>query len=57
MLSERILIVEDEPVVALDLQHTLEEMGHEVVSISECFEEAIESVINFNPSLVMMSPL
>lgn len=54
MLSERILIVEDEPVVALDLQHTLEEMGHEVVSISECFEEAIESVINFNPSLVMM---
>ena len=54
MLTERILIVEDEPVVALDLQHTLEEMGHEVVSISECFEEAIESVIQHSPSLVMM---
>lgn len=54
MYTERILIVEDEPVVALDLQHTLEEMGHEVVSISECFEEAIESVIQHSPSLVMM---
>lgn len=54
MFTERILIVEDEPVVALDLQHTLEEMGHEVVSISECFESAIESVIKHSPTLVMM---
>lgn len=54
MYTERILIVEDEPVVALDLQHTLEDMGHEVVSISECFESAIESVIKHSPTLVMM---
>ncbi len=54
MIAERILIVEDEPVVALDLQHTLEEMGHEVVSISECFESAIQSVIEHSPTLVMM---
>lgn len=54
MQTERILIVEDEPVVALDLQQTLEEMGHEVVAISHNFESAVESVIRDNPSMIMM---
>jgi len=54
MHTERILIVEDEPVVALDLQQTLEEMGHEVVAINSDFESAIASVIARKPSLVMM---
>ncbi|MBC3807437.1 EAL domain-containing protein [Undibacterium seohonense] len=54
MQTERILIVEDEPVVALDLRQTLEEMGHEVVAISHSFETAMESVIRDNPSLIMM---
>ena len=54
MTSERILVVEDEPVVALDLRHTLQEMGHEVVSIRTSFKSAIDAVEEFNPSLVFM---
>ncbi|MBR7801383.1 two-component system response regulator [Undibacterium fentianense] len=54
MQVERILIVEDEPVVALDLQQTLEEMGHKVLAISHSFETALEAVVREQPSLVMM---
>lgn len=54
MKFERILVVEDEPVVALDLQQTLEGMGHEVCSIRTSFKSAIEAVEEFSPSLVLM---
>lgn len=54
MQAERILIVEDEPVVALDLQQTLMEMGHQVVSIATSFSEAIAAVHQDQPSLVLM---
>lgn len=54
MQVERILIVEDEPVLALDLQQTLEEMGHEVCSIRNSFESALDAVAEFSPSLVLM---
>ncbi|CAN5827147.1 hypothetical protein BH11PSE12_BH11PSE12_14370 [soil metagenome] len=54
MKFEKILIVEDEPVVALDLQQTLEEMGHEVCSIRSSFLTAIDAVERFSPSLVLM---
>ena len=40
MAAERILVVEDEPVVALDLQQTLREMGHDVVSIRTSFKSS-----------------
>ena len=32
--SGRILIIEDEPIIALDLQHIIEEMGHELTGIA-----------------------
>ena len=54
MTNERILVVEDEPVVALDLKQTLQAMGHEVVSIRTSFKSAIEAVEQLNPSLVFM---
>lgn len=54
MKIERILVVEDEPVVALDLQQTLQEMGHDVCSIRTSFTSAIEAVEQFSPSLVLM---
>ncbi len=54
MTVERILVVEDEPVVALDIQQTLMEMGHEVCSIRTSFKSAIEAVEEFSPSLVLM---
>ncbi|STQ89352.1 two-component system response regulator [Iodobacter fluviatilis] len=54
MKAENILIVEDEPVVALDLQQTLEEMGHQVCAISISMEGAIEAVASHQPSLLLM---
>lgn len=54
MQVERILIVEDEPVLALDLQQTLEEMGHDVCSIRNNFQAALDAVEEYSPSLVLM---
>ena len=54
MQAEKILVVEDEPVVALDLQQTLEKMGHEVCSIQTSFQAAMEAVEHHSPSLVLM---
>lgn len=54
MNAERILIVEDEPVVALDLQQSLEELGHQVVALANSFELALEAVVEFQPSLILM---
>ncbi|MFZ6656883.1 two-component system response regulator [Undibacterium sp. TJN19] len=54
MQAEHILIVEDEPVVALDLQQTLEEMGHAVCGIRSNFSKAIAAVQQLTPTLVLM---
>lgn len=54
MQAEKILVVEDEPVVALDLQQTLEKMGHQVCSIQTGFQAAMEAVEHHSPSLVLM---
>lgn len=54
MNAERILIVEDEPVVALDLQQSLEELGHQVLALAISFEQAMEAVEQHQPSLILM---
>lgn len=54
MLHERLLIVEDEPVVALDLQQTLQEMGHEVTGIASDLPGAVHSVEVETPSMILM---
>ncbi|MDW5417958.1 EAL domain-containing protein [Iodobacter sp. CM08] len=54
MSTENILIVEDEPVVALDLQQTLQEMGHQVCGIYTSMDAAIQGVETHQPSLVLM---
>lgn len=54
MRFEKILVVEDEPVVALDLQQTLEKMGHEVCAIRSSFQSAMEAVEEHSPTLILM---
>ncbi|PHV11389.1 two-component system response regulator [Chitinimonas sp. BJB300] len=54
MRAERILIVEDEPVVALDLRQTLEGIGHEVCGIHSNVISAVHAVELHHPSLVLM---
>lgn len=52
-MQGRILIVEDEPIVALDLKQELEEMGLEVIGIAESAEEAIAGAA-CEPDLALM---
>ena len=50
----RILIVEDESIVAEDIQRSLENMGYSILSIVSSGEEAIEKVKKNKPDLVLM---
>ena len=50
----QILVVEDEPIVALDLQQRLEKMGYRVPSVVATGEAAIEAATRQQPNLVLM---
>ena len=54
MAACKILIVEDELIVAKDIQHNLGRFGYEVVGIASDMEEAIELVQSKEPCLVLM---
>jgi signal transduction histidine kinase len=53
-MSEKILIVEDESIVALDLRYRLENLGYEVHDIAASGEEAIEKTAESAPDLILM---
>jgi CheY-like chemotaxis protein len=53
-LSLRVLIVEDEQIIAADLEGKLEKMGHQVVGTAISGEEAIALADQMWPQLVMM---
>jgi PAS domain S-box-containing protein len=50
----RILVVEDERLVALDIGRSLEELGFEVVGTASSGEEALDAVASERPDLVLM---
>jgi PAS domain S-box-containing protein len=50
----RILVVEDEVIVAKDIQRTLERMGYPDVTVAHSGEEAVEMAKGASPSLVLM---
>lgn len=50
----KLLIVEDEPVVALDLHEEVEQFGWEVVGIVESAEEAMAMAEIYRPDLALM---
>ena len=49
-----VLIVEDEPVVALDLSATVQHEGHSVCAVATSGEEAIELAAALDPDIVFM---
>ncbi|MBU8538834.1 PhyR family response regulator anti-anti-sigma factor [Falsiroseomonas tokyonensis] len=49
----RVLIIEDEPIIALDLQQLVEAAGHEVVGIAGSEDEAVAIAAAERPSLVL----
>ncbi len=54
MSSARILIVEDEYVVAMDIQITLEKLGYQVIGHTSQAEEAILLTDALGPDLILM---
>ena len=49
----RVLVVEDEPLVAFDNEHVLTEAGYEVVGTVDTAEAAIELIIRQAPDIVL----
>lgn len=52
--KKRLLIVEDERIVAMDLRRRLEKMGHEVVTSVARGDAALQAVAEHMPELVLM---
>ena len=55
MPTARILVTEDESIVAADIQSTLEDLGYAVPVIASSGEEAIRKAEETRPDLVMIS--
>lgn len=54
MAKTGILIVEDESIVAKDIQHSLKKLGYEVLGVCSTGEDAILQAEKTKPSLVLM---
>jgi two-component system, cell cycle sensor histidine kinase and response regulator CckA len=54
MAGDRILIVEDEAIVARDIHDALLEMGYEVSGVASSGESAIKKAEDENPDLILM---
>jgi len=54
MANIKVLIVEDEKIVAKDIQYRVKSLGYEVCGIASSGEEAIENADTYRPDLVLM---
>ncbi|MBI4965561.1 MAG: response regulator [Desulfomonile tiedjei] len=54
MMPHRIMIVEDERIVALNMEVGLSDLGYEVVSVESSGENAIASARETSPDLILM---
>lgn len=54
MSSTKILVVEDESIVAMDIKHRAESLGYTVTGITPSGEEALQKVSENLPDLVLM---
>ncbi len=43
-IATDILIIEDEPLIAMDIEHMVESLGHRVVGIARTRNEALEDL-------------
>jgi CheY-like chemotaxis protein/DNA-directed RNA polymerase specialized sigma24 family protein len=48
-----ILIIEDEPVISLDLSQLVTEMGHNVMAVARTHQEAVDAVRDSRPALIL----
>lgn len=54
MRTSRVLVVEDEPIVALNLQHRLIKLGYEVPAVFASGEKMLGQLYELQPDLVLM---
>ncbi|HEX7628286.1 MAG TPA: response regulator [Candidatus Methanoperedens sp.] len=54
MVNEKILVVEDEGIIAMHIQNSLINLGYSVSGLASSGEEAIEMAKNYQPDLVLM---
>ena len=52
-LVSRVLIIEDEPIIALDLENLVTELGHEVVGTAATRDDAVKQAKSKRPGLVL----
>jgi CheY-like chemotaxis protein/DNA-directed RNA polymerase specialized sigma24 family protein len=52
-VATSVLIIEDEPIIALDLEAMVEDLGHDVVGIARTHKEALAQVAATRPGLVL----
>jgi hypothetical protein len=52
-IATDVVIMEDEPLIAVDLQALVQELGHRVVRIARTEMEAIKAVMQARPGLVL----
>jgi CheY-like chemotaxis protein len=53
LLACRVLIIEDEPIIALDLEQLMTELGHQVVATAATRDEAVAKARSERPGLVL----
>jgi PAS domain S-box-containing protein len=54
MRHANILVVEDEPIVAKDIQHSLQQLGYRVPATAASGEDALRRAVDARPDLVLM---
>ena len=54
MAGEKILVVEDEAVVARDIEQTLIRLGYDVVGVAQFAAEAVSKAAETHPDLVLI---
>lgn len=52
-IATEILIIEDEPLIALDLEQVVTEIGHSVSDVARTHAEAVAAVMRKNPGMVL----
>jgi CheY-like chemotaxis protein/DNA-directed RNA polymerase specialized sigma24 family protein len=52
-VATTVLIIEDEPIIALDIETIVRELGHEVVGVARTRREAVAIVADREPGLVL----
>ncbi len=53
-MEEKILIVEDESIIALDLQYGLNDLGYEIIGVVDNGQDAIDMAAEHLPDVVLM---